>query len=85
MELINVPENMGNYLLRAGATNSQDQTPIKTTVVSELGIFGWVLFDGSKKHINQQDVGWLVRTKGKESNEGGVATGFSVLDSLLLV
>jgi glutathione synthase len=30
-------------------------------------------------------VGWLVRTKGKDSNEGGVATGFSVLDSVLLV
>jgi len=85
MELINTPENMGNYLVRAGGTDYQDQIPIKTTVVSELGIFGWALFGGSEKRIDQQDVGWLVRTKGKESNEGGVATGFSVLDSLLLV
>ncbi|KAF8550546.1 glutathione synthase [Imleria badia] len=31
------------------------------------------------------DVGWLMRTKGVESNEGGVAAGFSVLDSVVLV
>ena len=30
-------------------------------------------------------IGWLVRTKGKESDEGGVAVGYSVLDSLVLV
>ncbi|KAJ7779542.1 hypothetical protein B0H14DRAFT_2961681 [Mycena olivaceomarginata] len=33
----------------------------------KLGIFGWALFEGGW---------WLVRTKGKDSNEGGVATGF---------
>ena len=27
----------------------------------------------------------IVRTKGRESDEGGVAVGFSVLDSVLLV
>jgi len=85
MELINPPANTGNYLVRAGATDSQNQTPVKTDTASELGIFGWALFGGPDKRIDEHEVGWLVRTKGKESNEGGVATGFSVLDSLLLV
>jgi glutathione synthetase len=85
MELIHAPANAGNYLIRAGATDSQSQTPVNTNVVSELGIFGWALFGGPDKHIDEREVGWLVRTKGKDSNEGGVASGFSVLDSLLLV
>ncbi|PPQ63610.1 hypothetical protein CVT24_004470 [Panaeolus cyanescens] len=83
MELIQPPENAGNYLLRAGSVNSPSQTPVKTDVISELGIFSWALFGESK--VEERTVGWLVRTKGRDSNEGGVATGFSVLDSLLLV
>ncbi|KAJ3518188.1 hypothetical protein NLJ89_g32 [Agrocybe chaxingu] len=84
MELIQPPENFGNYLIRAG-TDLDSRTPVKVDVVSELGIFGWALFGGPDKQVVEREVGWLVRTKGKESNEGGVATGFSVLDSLLLV
>ncbi|KAF5314847.1 hypothetical protein D9619_007262 [Psilocybe cf. subviscida] len=85
MELIKPPENFGNYLIRAGTTNATQQAPVKADVVSELGIFGWSLFGGPEQSVEEKEVGWLVRTKGKESNEGGVATGFSVLDSLLLV
>jgi glutathione synthase len=84
MELIEPPAT-GNYLIRARVAESDSQVPIKTDVVSELGIFGWALFGGPLKSVEEKQVGWLVRTKGKESNEGGVATGFSVLDSLLLV
>jgi glutathione synthase len=58
---------------------------VKAEVVSELGIFGWALFGGKDGGVEEKEVGWLVRTKGKESDEGGVATGFSVLDSVLLV
>jgi len=79
MELISPPVGLKNYLVRAGSGTS-----VETEVVSELGIFGWSLF-GQGKVIGEKEVGWLVRTKGKESNEGGVATGFSVLDSLVLV
>ncbi|KAF8993507.1 hypothetical protein BDQ17DRAFT_1368246 [Cyathus striatus] len=85
MELIQVPEGFGNYLIRAGSTGEETQNALKTEVVSELGIFGWALFGGATKEVQEREVGWLVRTKGKDSNEGGVATGFSVLDSLLLV
>lgn len=82
MELIVPPEGAGNYLVRAGGA---DQAAVKIDVVSELGIYGWALFGYSTGEVKEKEVGWLVRTKGKDSDEGGVATGFSVLDSLLLV
>ena len=78
MELIVPPEGAKNYLIRAGGTGS-----VETEVVSELGIFGWSLFGPDQ--VEEKQVGWLVRTKGKDSNEGGVATGFSVLDSIVLI
>ena len=82
MELIAAPEGLGNYLVRAG---SGAEGAGKTDAVSELGIFGWALFGGPGEEVREKEVGWLVRTKGKDSNEGGVAAGFSVLDSVLLV
>ncbi|KAI0331124.1 glutathione synthase [Cubamyces sp. BRFM 1775] len=81
MELIRTPEGLGNYLVRAGGGTAG---AVKAEVVSELGIFGWALF-GPHSVIEEKEVGWLLRTKGKESNEGGIAAGFSVLDSLVLV
>lgn len=82
MELIVPPVGASNYLIRAG---DADRAAVKVEVVSELGIFGWALFGDKSTDIREKEIGWLVRTKGKESNEGGVATGFSVLDSVLLV
>ncbi|KAI0345594.1 glutathione synthase [Trametopsis cervina] len=82
MRLIATPQGLGNYLVRAGGgTNSA----VRTEVISELGIFGWALFGGADGRVEEREAGWLVRTKGKDSNEGGVATGFSVLDSIVLV
>ncbi|EAU85776.2 glutathione synthase [Coprinopsis cinerea okayama7 len=92
MRLIEVPQGVRGWLLRAGSVGYSSDTlsahnAVEAEVVSELGIFGWALFgkDGEKEKIEEKEVGWLVRTKGKDSNEGGVATGFSVLDSLVLV
>lgn len=82
MKLIVHPEGTGNYLIRAGG--AAGPAP-KVDVVSELGVFGWALFGDPAEEMKDNQVGWLVRTKGKDSDEGGVATGFSVLDSLLLV
>ena len=83
MELI-LPPDTGNYLIRARPAESKEtRAPVKTGVISELGIFGWSLFGGTC--LIDKQAGWLLRTKGKESNEGGVATGYSVLDSLLLI
>lgn len=62
--------------------------------VSGVGICGWALFSGDGKieagemgkiYEQEQEEGWLLRTKGMDGDEGGVAAGFSVLDSLLLV
>ncbi|KAF5382619.1 hypothetical protein D9615_002766 [Tricholomella constricta] len=82
MELIVPANGTGNYLIRAGGAN---EAAVKVVVVSELGIFGWALFGDKGADIREKEAGWLVRTKGKGSDEGGVATGFSVLDSVLLV
>ena len=102
MAIIETPERVGGYLVRAGAGSGADsgsssgtgeekehQKPVE--VISELGIFGWALFSGRQVESGiemkekEGEGGWLVRTKGKESNEGGVAVGFSVLDSVVLV
>ncbi|KAF8635932.1 hypothetical protein AX15_000103 [Amanita polypyramis BW_CC] len=85
MELITPPGGTSNYLLRAGSANNENQSPIRTEVISELGIYGWALFGNSGRTLIEEEGGWLLRTKGKESNEGGIATGFSVLDSVLLI
>ncbi|KAL5519732.1 hypothetical protein ACEPAG_1392 [Sanghuangporus baumii] len=85
MRLIEPPQELGGYLVRAG---SGESSAARKDVVSELGVFGWALFGGPRKEggvVRQGDGGWLVRTKGRESDEGGVAVGFSVLDSVLLV
>ncbi|KKY21095.1 putative glutathione synthetase [Phaeomoniella chlamydospora] len=82
MELIKPPDAK-NVVLR------QDGQVVTGDVVSELGIFGGILWEktpSSKEPriLNNNSGGYLLRTKGKESNEGGVAAGFSSLDSILL-
>lgn len=46
-----------------------------------------VLFHGSdgEKEILNKRAGHLLRTKGHGTNEGGVAAGFAVIDSPLLL
>lgn len=85
MELITPPQGVANYLIRAGSADHQHREAIRTEVISELGIFGWALFGNSGKTLIEKEGGWLMRTKGRESDEGGVAAGFSVLDSVLLI
>jgi len=83
MELINPPEAAKNTVLRS------DGEVVRGNVISELGIFGtclWKNNQGSSKPeiLHNTEGGYLMRTKGKESDEGGVAAGFSSLDSLIL-
>ena len=97
MALIVPPARVGSYLLRVtsseGGTGQNEDVaqakPVRAETISELGIFGWALFrkdEGANVVCKERgDVGWLMRTKSVESNEGGVATGFSVLDSVVLV
>lgn len=81
MKLIQPPQDVHNWLIRAGGGMAGR---VKADVVSEVGIFGWALF-GKGRRTAEREAGWLVRTKGRESDEGGVAVGFSVLDSIVLV
>jgi len=52
--------------------------------ISELGIYGTYVGDGSSAMMNDM-AGYLLRTKGDGVDEGGVATGYSVLNSVALV
>jgi glutathione synthetase len=87
MELIRVPKGVQNWLMRS------DLEPVKSDVISELGIFGWALFGyvkdaadkDAKLKLQEGSGGYLLRTKGEDSDEGGVAAGFSVLDSIILI
>lgn len=47
--------------------------------VSELGVYGVIIAKHDTVILNQP-AGYLLRTKPEESNEGGVVSGFSVLD-----
>ena len=95
MALIVPPAGVGSYLVRpvsgeGGKTEDKGRANlVRVETISELGIFGWALFgrDEGTGVVRKErgDVGWLMRTKGVESNEGGVAAGFSMLDSVVLV
>ncbi|KAI8613015.1 glutathione synthase [Chytriomyces sp. MP71] len=76
MELIKPPPSR-SVLVRNGEI-------IEGDVISELGIYGVWVSEDSVVHMNE-GVGHLLRTKVANSNEGGVAAGYSVLDSPNLV
>ncbi|XP_057962437.1 glutathione synthetase, chloroplastic [Malania oleifera] len=64
------------YLIRDGVCHKEE-------VISELGIYGAYLRNNEKVIVNDHS-GYLLRTKVSSSNEGGVAAGFAVLDSIYL-
>lgn len=81
MELIQPPASAKNTVLRS------DGAVVSGAVISELGIFGtclWETKDGKIEVLQNEEGGYLMRTKGRDSDEGGVAAGFSSLDSLVL-
>lgn len=82
MELIQPPKAARNVVLRS------DGVVATGDVISELGIFGGCLWrsDGRGKSevLMNEEGGYLMRTKARDSDEGGVAAGFSSLDSLVL-
>ncbi|KAK2365082.1 glutathione synthetase, chloroplastic [Trifolium repens] len=55
----------------------------KDRAISELGVFGTYLRNKDTVIINNQS-GYLMRTKISSSDEGGVAAGFAVIDSVYL-
>ena len=78
MELIE-PPSQSNSILREGVLSSGE-------VIVELGIFGTCLWRRQGQGlIHNSEAGYLLRTKGRGSEEGGVAAGFGSIDSACLV
>lgn len=68
MELIQPPQGVYNHLVKGG------EEPRRVEVVSELGVYGTMLY-GVPHKIRNKRAGILLRTKAKTSDEGGVAIG----------
>ena len=81
MEMIRPPVRR-NVILRNGNTEEGE-------VICELGIFGVCLWkkgaSGNTELMQNHEAGHLLRTKGSESEEGGVAAGFGAVDGPALV
>ena len=72
------PPITSNYMVRPGWAKAQ-----RKDVVSELGIFGYLIGD-EEKILQNEYSGHMLRTKLSDVNEGGVAAGLGALDSLFL-
>ena len=59
--------------------------PVAGHSISELGVYGTYLGDGEGKEMLNEYAGFLVRTKLEGVDEGGVATGYAVLSSPIVV
>ena len=77
MELIQPPP-LNNSIVREGKV-------VTGGVIGELGVFGTILWDDEGKVLANEGAGWLLRTKGKGVDEGGVAAGYGCVDSICLV
>jgi glutathione synthetase len=83
MEMIEPPP-LRNSILRNGELH-------KGGVIGELGVYGVCLWrngsDGGDtgEILHNWEAGYLLRTKGDQSEEGGVVAGFGAVDSCCLV
>lgn len=77
MELI-TPPPVENIILRNGQVE-------KGGVICELGVYGACLWNQAGEVQYNEEAGYLLRTKGDKSEEGGVAAGFGCMDSVSLV
>lgn len=79
-----------NYLLRPPSLGQVEengghrQTPFPVDSVTELGIFGYVLCNGSQIMENKC-CGFTLRSKPEDVQEGGIAAGLGAMDSPFLV
>lgn len=68
---------------RAILVKANGENILNAECVNEIGIYGAILSNvQTGEEILNETNGYLVRTKTIDTNEGGVASGFSVLDSL---
>ncbi|CAA9957936.1 Glutathione synthetase [Pyrenophora teres f. maculata] len=77
MEMIE-PPRLQNAILRNGEIE-------KGGVICELGVYGVCLWRDGGEIVENWEAGYLLRTKGDQSEEGGVAAGFGAVDSCCLV
>jgi glutathione synthase len=78
MELI-TPPPVANVILRNGKLEQGG-------VICELGVYGTCLWDQrGTGFLHNEESGYLLRTKGDQSEEGGVAAGYGCMDSVALV
>jgi len=77
MEII-TPPPVHNFILRNGVIEQGG-------VICELGVYGTCLWENGGKVLWNEEAGYLLRTKGDKSEEGGVAAGFGSMDSCRLV
>lgn len=85
MEYINSPKEKNWLLLKDdGKYSDTTRLDLSEKLVSELGIYGSVVANGSDI-ISNRASGYLVRSKKYGTNEGGVASGFAGISSLLLL
>lgn len=75
------PPTCKAWMLRQGTVTSVES-------MSETGLYSLLFIDTSlpaeKQILTNSNMGTLMRTKGSHSNEGGVNTGFSVIDQPVL-
>ncbi|KRZ67648.1 Glutathione synthetase, partial [Trichinella papuae] len=69
------PPSFDNWIVRANIP------PEQTSVVSELGTFGYLLATGQQIVSCSSDGGFLLRTKPSKEDEGGVMVGAAALDT----
>ena len=63
----------------------REQQLIEVDSLSELGLYSCLFMDSETGKVStNENFGTLIRTKGSHSNEGGVNSGFSVIDSAIL-
>ncbi|KAL1623949.1 Glutathione synthetase [Neofusicoccum ribis] len=83
MEMIEPPAQ-NNVIIRNGEVQ-------KGGVICELGVYGVCLWKNGEgagspgQILENREAGYLLRTKGNQSEEGGVAAGFGAVDSCCLV
>ena len=76
------PPSQTGYFIRGAELVHRGST------VCELGCFGAILSDsaaGASPELMNKQLGHLLRSKAEQVDEGGVAAGFAVLSSPLLI
>lgn len=77
------PMTTRNYRILPGKENAHSNGTA-VDVISELGVYGAILGSADQVLWNSAG-GYLLRTKPQNTNEGGVATGYSAIDTPCLV